>query len=76
MRKASKGPLSLLLCESLRRDLSVLPIAHCIARKTNIVRVFTMDLFTASGAGDLDLVRKLIEEGANPDLGDSWTGEY
>ena len=34
-----------------------------------------MDLFTASGAGDLDLVRKLIEEGANPNLGDTWTGE-
>ena len=34
-----------------------------------------MDLFAAAGAGDLDLVRKLIKEGANPNLGDTWTGE-
>ena len=34
-----------------------------------------MDLFAAAGAGDLDLVRKLITEGAKPNLGDTWTGE-
>lgn len=35
-----------------------------------------MDLFTASGAGNLDLVLKLIDEGVNPNTGDTWTGEY
>ena len=34
-----------------------------------------MELFTASGAGDLEAVTKLLGEGVNPDLGDTWTGK-
>ena len=33
-----------------------------------------MELFTASGAGDIAAVTKLLGEGVSPDLGDTWTG--
>ena len=33
-----------------------------------------MDVFTASGAGDEALVARLLEDGADCNLGDTWTG--
>ena len=33
-----------------------------------------MDVFAASGAGDEALVARLLEDGADCNLGDTWTG--
>ena len=33
-----------------------------------------MDLFTASGSGDLETVTNLLNQGSDPNLGDTWTG--
>ena len=33
-----------------------------------------MDLYAASGSGDLETVVRLINQGIDPNLGDTWTG--
>ena len=35
----------------------------------------TLDLFTAAGQGDKERVNQLLQDGANVDEGDVWTGK-
>ena len=42
--------------------------------KNNVSEHVVMDLYAAAGSGDNDLVLKLVNEGADVNLGDTWTG--